>query len=20
MKWMLRRVGFFWPTMVEDCF
>jgi hypothetical protein len=20
MKWMLRRDGFFWPTMVADCF
>jgi hypothetical protein len=20
MKWMLKRAGFFWPTMVEDCF
>jgi hypothetical protein len=20
MKWMLWRVCFFWPTMVEDCF
>ena len=20
MKWFLRRVGYFWPTMLEDCF
>nr|ABA93861.2 retrotransposon protein, putative, unclassified [Oryza sativa Japonica Group] len=20
MKWLLRRVGYFWPTMLEDCF
>jgi hypothetical protein len=20
MKWMLKRVGFYWPTMVADCF
>ena len=20
MKWLLRRVGFYWPTMLEDCF
>jgi len=20
MKWMIRRVGYFWPTMLEDCF
>ena len=20
MKWMLRRTGYFWPTMLEDCF
>jgi hypothetical protein len=19
MKWLLRRVGFYWPTMVDDC-
>jgi hypothetical protein len=19
MKWVLRRAGYFWPTMVEDC-
>jgi len=20
MKWMIRRAGYFWPTMLEDCF
>ncbi len=20
MKWLLRRAGYFWPTMLEDCF
>lgn len=20
MKWLLRRVGFYWPTMLSDCF
>jgi hypothetical protein len=20
MKWLLRRVGFYWPTMINDCF
>jgi len=20
MKWLLRRVGFYWPTMMVDCF
>ena len=20
MKWLLRRAGFYWPTMVNDCF
>jgi hypothetical protein len=20
IKWMLKRVGFYWPTMVADCF
>ena len=20
MKWLLRRAGFYWPTMMEDCF
>jgi hypothetical protein len=20
MKWLLRRAGFYWPTMVFDCF
>jgi hypothetical protein len=20
MKWTLKRAGFYWPTMVEDCF
>ena len=20
MKWMLRRAGFYWPTMINDCF
>ena len=20
MKWLLRRTGYFWPTMLEDCF
>jgi hypothetical protein len=20
MKWLLRRVGFYWPTMLNDCF
>jgi hypothetical protein len=20
MKWMLKRAGFYWPTMVADCF
>jgi hypothetical protein len=20
MKWLLRRVGFYWPTMIADCF
>ena len=20
MKWMIRRNGYFWPTMLEDCF
>ena len=20
MKWLLRRAGFYWPTMIEDCF
>ena len=20
MKWMLRKLGYFWPTMLEDCF
>ena len=20
IKWMIRRVGYFWPTMLEDCF
>jgi hypothetical protein len=20
MRWMLKRAGFFWPSMVEDCF
>ncbi|XP_015696270.1 uncharacterized protein LOC102703896 [Oryza brachyantha] len=20
MKWLLRRVGYYWPTMLEDCF
>ena len=20
MRWMLRRTGYFWPTMLEDCF
>jgi hypothetical protein len=20
MKWMLRRAGFYWPAMIEDCF
>jgi hypothetical protein len=20
MKWMLKRAGFYWPTMMEDCF
>ena len=20
MKWLLKRAGFYWPTMMEDCF
>jgi hypothetical protein len=20
MKWLLRRAGFYWPTMITDCF
>ena len=20
MKWIIRRIGYFWPTMLEDCF
>ena len=20
MKWIIRRLGYFWPTMLEDCF
>jgi hypothetical protein len=20
MKWVIRRAGYFWPTMLEDCF
>ena len=20
MKWLLRRAGFYWPTMMADCF
>jgi hypothetical protein len=20
MKWLLRRAGFYWPTMISDCF
>ena len=20
MKWVIRRSGYFWPTMLEDCF
>ena len=20
MKWLLRRAGFYWPTMMSDCF
>jgi hypothetical protein len=20
MKWLLRRAGFYWPTMIADCF
>jgi hypothetical protein len=20
MKWFLKRVGFYWPTMMSDCF
>jgi hypothetical protein len=20
MKWMIRRAGYFWPTMLENCF
>jgi hypothetical protein len=20
MKWLLRRIGFYWPTMIADCF
>jgi hypothetical protein len=20
MKWIIRRIGYFWPTMLENCF
>jgi hypothetical protein len=20
MKWLIRRSGYYWPTMLEDCF